>query len=228
VQRGVLGQVASAQVSWTHGYHAMALLRCLLGIGGEPVRVQAVRVAAPMLEGPNRDGRPTRPALLASGHTSGLISTDSRVGGYDFTDGQWFHPLRRRHVVLRGGHGEVIGTSVRWSGADGVAMTAGVERRQTGLDGDLEGADLDTLTWAGQVLYRNPYRGARLSDEELALATCLQATADWSRGNAPAPYPLADACQDQLISLAVERAAETGQPERTAVEPWGEQVRSSF
>ena len=30
VQRGVLGQPSSAQVSWTHGYHAMALLRCLL------------------------------------------------------------------------------------------------------------------------------------------------------------------------------------------------------
>ena len=225
---GALGQVSSAQVSWTHGYHATALLRCLLGIGGEPVTVQAVRVQAPMLEGPGRDGRPAVPAVLSSGHTSALIAVDGRIGAYDFTDGQWFTPLRRRHVVVRGSHGEVVGSSVRWSGADGVPLTAAVERRQTGLDGDLEGADLDTLTWAGQVLYRNPYRGARLSDEEIAVAVCLEQTARWRRGEAEAPYPLADACQDQLIALAIDRAAQTGQPQRTAVEPWAEQVRSSF
>jgi predicted dehydrogenase len=225
LQRGVLGEVSAAQVSWTHGYHATALLRCLLGIGGEPVTVQAVRTTAPLLEGPDRDGRPASPQPRATGHTSALLSTGSRVGGYDFTDGQWFHPLRRRHVVVRGSHGEVVGTSVRWSGADGVPHAATVERRQTGLDGDLEGADLDTLSWAGQLLYRNPHRGARMSDEELAVAACLQATADWHRGDGPPPYPLADACQDQLLALAVDRAVETGHAERTAVEPWAGQVR---
>ena len=225
LQRGVLGQPSSAQVSWTHGYHAMALLRCLLGIGGEPVTVHAVRVAAPLLEGPDREGRPARPALLAAGHTSALVEAGDRVGGYDFTDGQWFHPLRRRHVVLRGSHGEVVGTSVRWSGADGVPLQASVERRQTGLDGDLEGHDLDTLTWAGEVLYRNPFRGARLSDEEIAVATCLLAAAARARGEGPPPYPLADACQDQLLALALDEAARTGRPQRTAVEPWAGQLR---
>ena len=227
VQRGVLGQVSAAQVSWTHGYHAMSLLRCLLGIGAEPVAVHAVRVAAPVLEVPDRDGRPVKPALLASGHTSALVSTDSRVGTYDFTDDQWFSPLRRRHVVVRGSTGEVVGTSVRWWGADGAALTAAVERRQTGLDGDLEGADLDTLDWAGEVLYRNPYRGARLADEEIALATVLQATADWQRGDGPAPYPLADACQDQLVSLAVDRAVATAEVQRTTEEAWAAEVRST-
>jgi hypothetical protein len=66
LQRGVLGEVSAAQVSWTHGYHATALLRCLLGIGGEPVTVQAVRTTAPLLEGPDRDGRPASPQPRAT------------------------------------------------------------------------------------------------------------------------------------------------------------------
>ena len=159
-----------------HGYHAVAVLRRLLGAGGEPVTVRTSTAEGPLVQGPDRTGRPAAPAEIGARHTVATLEFPTGIGTYDFTDGQWFHPLRRRHLVVRGSRGEIVGTSVVWSDDDGRPLEAPLLRRQTGLDGDLEGADLDTITWSGRTLYANPYRGARLSDEEIAIATLLERT----------------------------------------------------
>jgi predicted dehydrogenase len=226
IDQGVFGQVSSAQVSWTHDYHATALLRTLLGVRAESARVSAVETAVPVLEGPDRGGRPDVQQVRPAVHTLSILEIAGRTGVYDFTEGQWFNPLRRRHLILRGSHGELVGDQLTWAGDDGTPLSAPIVRRHTGFDGNLEGADLDTLTWAGRVLYRNPYPGARMSDEEIAIATCLEQTALWRRGEAPAPYPLADACQDHLLALAVHTAADRGEPVTTGVEPWAGAVRT--
>lgn len=220
VQRRVLGEVTSAQISWTHDYHAMALLRCLLRAGYEPARVTALRSAGPLIEGPGRAGWPAEPQVQQAVHTVGLIELAGRTGMYDFTDGQWFNPLRRRHVVLRGSHGEVAGTNVTWFPGGERPVSAPIIRDQAGIDGNLEDPGLVALTWAGDVLYRNPYPGTRMSDEEIAIATCLEQTARWHRDGSGAPYSLADACQDQLLALAVHAAAENDAPVSTGVEAW--------
>jgi predicted dehydrogenase len=220
VQHGILGQVTSAHISWTHDYHAMALLRDLLGLGYEPARVTALQAAGPLIEGPGRQGWPAAPQVRDTAHTLAMIEAAGRTGVYDFTDGQWFNPLRRRHVILRGSHGEVIGTSVTWSSGDGTPLSAPITRHQTGTDGNLEGAGLTALTWAGEVLYRNPYPGTRMSDEEIAIATCLEQTALWHRDGTGRPYSLAEACQDQILALAIHAAARNGAPVTTDVEPW--------
>ncbi|WP_405139981.1 Gfo/Idh/MocA family oxidoreductase [Sphaerisporangium sp. NBC_01403] len=225
IAEGVLGRVTSAQVSWTHDYHATALLRTLLGVRAEPARVSAARTAGPLLEGPDRGGWPATQEVRQSDHTLAVLEMAGRTGVYDFTEGQWFNPWRRRHVIVRGSHGEIVGDQVTWSTESGTPVSAPIMRRHTGLDGNLEGADLDTLSCAGRVLYRNPYPGRRLSDEEIAIATCLERTGLWRRGLAPAPYPLADACQDHLLALAIHAAADAGGPVTTGAEPWATAVR---
>ncbi|MGY1590899.1 Gfo/Idh/MocA family protein [Geodermatophilus sp. SYSU D00708] len=220
VETGTLGELTSAQVSWTHDYHAMGLLRFLLGVGFEPARVSGVHATGPVMEGPDRGGWPAAPEVRDTRHTLGIVEVGGRTAVYDFTDGQWFNPLRRRQVVLRGSLGEVVGPDVTWCGEPGTTLSAPIVRRQSGADGDLEGTDLETLSWAGRVLYRNRYRGARLSDEEIAIATSLEMTGAWRRGEGRPPYPLAEACQDHLLSLAVHHAAESGAPVTTRLEPW--------
>ena len=44
--------------------------------------------------------------------------------------------------------------------------------RRTGIDLNLEGNELDHISFDGRVVYRNPFPGARFSEDDLGVARC--------------------------------------------------------
>lgn len=222
VARGLIGRPSSVQVSSTHGYHAVSMMRGLLGAGFGPVRVAATRSSAPLLDPLSRFGwTDDEEPKQAANILAALDFGDGHSGLYDFTDNQWHNRLRHRRIVIRGSHGEIADDAVvRWAGPRTVLHSALV-RQQLGHDLNLDGHDTELLSFEGQVVYRNPFVGLRLMDEDIAIASLLVATAAWARDEGPAPYPLAEACQDHLVSLAIDEAVESGTTVVTGVEAWG-------
>jgi predicted dehydrogenase len=221
VRSGVIGTPTQVQVSSTHQYHAVSLIRGLLGVGRGPVTVRASRSTAPLVNPLTRDGWTDDPDPHPATTTIATLDFgDGRSGLYDFTDNQWHNQLRFRRLLVRGSHGELRDDEIVRLSEPRTLVRSPLVRRQTGYDLDLDGFDTDTITLGGEVLYRNPYPGRRWSDEEIAIATLIDATAAWVRGAAPAPYPLADGAQDHLIALAIEEAAETDRTVTTGTEAW--------
>lgn len=220
IDAGRLGDVTAAEVSWTHGYHAVAMLRGLLGAEFQEATVTAQAFTAPITESLTRAGWPDRATLTSVTRTIALLNFGDLLGVYDFTENQWFHPLMGRRLTVRGTTGEIIGDRVTTLVDHRTPVSATLHRRQTGIDGDLEGFDLDTITLGYDVLYRNPFQGARLSDEDIAIATVLDRMSDWVRGAAAPPYPLAQACQDHLLALAIAESAKMSQPVTVSQEAW--------
>lgn len=220
VRSGAIGTPTSAQVSSTHLYHAVSIIRGMLGAGRGPAEVSARAFTAPLVEPLTKDGwqEGAEPRPVAT--TLATIDFGGCMGLYDFTDGQWWNPLRSRRIVVRGSMGELSDDRVIRLADPRTPLESALRRRQTGRDLNLEGFDLDHIGFEGEVVYRNPFAGARLSDEEIAIATILRDTARWARGEAEAPYPLAEACQDHLIGLAIEESVRTGAPVATAAEAW--------
>ncbi len=223
VRAGRIGTPTSVQVSSTHNYHAVSLMRGLLGVGHvDPVRVTASRFTAPLVNPLERAGwtgddqeHPAATVLAAIDFGNGAS------GLYDFTDNQWHNQLRFRRIDIRGSRGEILDDAmVRMTGPRTIVRSSFV-RSQLGVDLNLDGFDTEHISLDGEVLWSNPYLGHRLMDEEIAITTLLRQTALWVRGEAAEPYSLADACQDHLIGLAIDEAAASGQPVITAVEPWG-------
>ena len=70
------------------------------------------------------------------------------------------------------------------------------------------------------MVYRNPFKGSRLSEDDIAVAALLEKTGAWARGEGPEPYPLAQGMQDHLVSLAIGESLATGRDVRTTVEAW--------
>ena len=221
VRRGVLGQPTSVQVSSTHGYHAVSMIRGLLNAGFAPVRVTASQFTAPLLDPLNRDGWTGDEAPKNATTTLATLDFgDGRSGLYDFTDNQWHNRLRLRRILIRGSLGEIADDTVlRWA-APRTILRSPLMRSQLGHDLNLDGHDTEHLSFDGEVVWHNPFAGLRLMDEEIAIASLLTATAAWSTDAGPAPYPLAEGCQDQLVSLAIDPAAATGTAVVTEAEAW--------
>lgn len=217
VERGLIGQATSVQVSSTHMYHAVSMMRGLLKVGLGPVTVTATRTKAPLVDPLTRDGWTDDDTPKEATTTIAVLDFGGPSGVYDFTDNQWHNRLRARRIDIRGSLGEIVDDTVTRLAGPRTVLRSDLVRSQLGHDLNLDGYDTEHISFEGEVVYRNPFAGLRLMDEEIAIASILTATAAWARGEGPAPYPLAEACQDHLVALAVEDAAQSGQ--RTVVEP---------
>lgn len=93
-----------------------------------------------------------------------------------------------------------------------------------GHDLNLDGHDTEHISFDGKVVYRNPFLGLRLMDEEIAIATMLIEMADWIGEKGAAPYPLAQACQDHLLSLAIDESLAKEVVVATGVEAWASPI----
>jgi hypothetical protein len=142
------------------------------------------------------------------------------MGLYDFTDNQWWNPLRARRIVIRGSNGEIVDDRLVRLLDPTTPVESHFVHRRTGIDLNLEGNDLDHISLDGRVVYRNPFFGSRLSEDDVAVADILERTGKWARGDAPEPYPLADGLQDHLISVAIEESAATGRDVTTSTAAW--------
>ncbi|HEV7566007.1 MAG TPA: Gfo/Idh/MocA family oxidoreductase [Microbacteriaceae bacterium] len=219
VEKGMIGTPTSVHVSSNHQYHAVAIMRGFLQAGLGETTVRATDFTAPLVNPVINDVWQDDLTPQDRATTLATVDFGGTMGLYDFTDLQWFNPLRSRRLLIRGSLGEFNDNNiVRLS--DDAIVESHVLRRQTGIDLNHEGFDLDNISIDGQVLYRNPFKGRRMSDEDIAAANLLAAMTAWVLGDGPAPYPLADGSQDHLIGLAIEESAATSQPVTTAREAW--------
>jgi len=222
VRRGVIGQPTSVQVSSTHDYHAVALMRGFLGAAFEPVTVRAVRFSAPLVDPLNRDGWTDDDTPKPAGTLLATLDFGFGSGLYDFTDNQWHNQLRFRRILIRGSHGEIEDDTVLRLAGPRAIVRSPLVRSQLGYELNLDGYDTEHIAFDGEVIYRNPFLGLRLMDEEIAIASMMRAMASWCRDEGPPPYPLADACQDHHVALAVAEAVRTGGPVVAGPEPWAD------
>ncbi len=221
VATGAIGTPTQVQVSSTQHYHAVALIRSLLPGGRGPVSVRATRFTAPLVSPLSRAGwTDDAEAHSATTTIATLDFGNERSGVYDFTEQQTRNQLRFRRLTVRGSAGELHNDEVVQMTGPRTLVRTPLVRRQTGYDLDLAGYDTEHISFGSEVLYRNPYPGRRWMDDEIAMATLLERTASWVRGDEPEPYPLAEGAHDQQLALAIEQSADSDITVVTSGEAW--------
>ena len=217
---GVIGVPTGVEVASTHLYHAVSMIRGFLSVGLDDVLVNARTFEAPLLDPLTPQGWVDNPRPRPIHTTVATVDFgEGKMGLYNFVDNQWWNPLRARRLVIRGSLVEIVEVAVTRMTNDG-PVTSPIVYRRTGVDMNLEGNDLIHASFDGKVIYRNPFIGTRLSEDDIAVAAILEAMGRWTRDEAREPYPLAQACQDHAIGLAIERSAREGMDVVVSSEPW--------
>ncbi|MDA8439960.1 MAG: Gfo/Idh/MocA family oxidoreductase [Propionibacterium sp.] len=218
---GLIGDVSMASLAVCHDYHAFSLMRRHLRISDEPATIRATVVRSSVEAGFTTSGPRRERGTVEETRTVGFVDFGDRLGVYDFAGEQYFSYIRVPRVDLRGGSGEIADRDVRRLTGLDEPTTQELRREQTGSEGDLGGYSLRGISLGDRWVYRNPFAGARLSDDEIAVATSMEHMGRYTRGG-PSFYGLADASQDHYLSLLLHQAAATGELVRTEPQPWAD------
>lgn len=217
---GLLGRQSFARVGTAHGYHGVSLMRRFLGIAYEDATIRARRFVAPVMQGATRTGPPDADKLIDGTQLLGEFDFGDRLGLFDFTDIQYRSYVRSHRVLIRGERGEIADTEVRWLPDFRTPLMDTLRRRDRGQGGDLDGYFLERIMLGSECVFENPFPGARLMDDEIAIAIALDRMGDYVRGEGEGPYSFAEAAQDQYLSLLMGQAADSGEAVTTTRQPW--------
>ena len=219
IASGRLGAITQATVSISHLYHAVSLLRVMLGLGYEPVTIRGMRFESPWVAGPTRSGPPTADTVTPSQRDLAWLDFGDRLGIYDFTGNQHRSWIRSNHLSVRGTRGQIFDERILVQDPSCVPHRYDLRRVNRGEFENQEGYFLQGITAGQEWVYVNPFAPARLYDDELAIATCLAKMADYAAGGAGF-YGLPDASHDHYLGMMIERAVRTGETVTTVDQPW--------
>lgn len=218
---GKLGRISQAQVSVAHDYHGMSLIRRLLDIQFQNVTISAHEFTSPLVAGPTRAGLPVEDKIEPSKQVLAFLDFGDKQGVYDFCSDQYRSWIRSERVLVRGERGEINNMQVRYLKNFLTPMRSELERQDSSQIGYMEGFFHRGYTVEGEWVYRNPFVPARLNDDEIAIATCLERVASYVAGG-PDFYSLEEAAQDHYLSLLIQQSLETRVPVQSRTQPWAQ------
>jgi hypothetical protein len=219
IESGLIGKVSHAQISSAHGYHGISLMRKSLGLRFQSPTIYARQFIAPIVSGPGRDGPPLEETVRESIQQFFWLDFGDCLGFLDFTRDQYFSWIRTNRVLIRGDRGEICDNTIAYLKDFRTPIRLEFRRRETGIEGNLEGNCLESIQLGSDIIYENPLARGRLSDDEIAVGACLLKMADYSWGGVEF-YSLGEACQDHYLSLLCEKVLDSGTVERAEAQLW--------
>lgn len=219
VRAGKLGEVSQVQVSVAHGYHGISLIRRFLDLSFENVAMRAFVFKSPLISGPSRSGPPLEGKKIESLQTIAHLQFGHKLAVFDFTPDQYFSWVRSQRLLVRGERGEINNLEGSFLADFRTPVRIRFERNDAGQTGNLEGYFHKGYFAGSEVWYQNPFAPARLSDDEIAVATCLESMKRYLETGVSF-YSLAEASQDHYLSLMLDKATKTGKTLESTNQVW--------
>ena len=171
IESGILGEVHQVQLSCCHDYHAASLIRFFLETGDRKPKITTVQLPDKVTRYNSRSGF-VKPVVVNARQTITVLDFGGKTAVYDFNYEQYFSDIRSSRIYIKGTKGEIKDNTVTYL-KDGLPNSFKLKRNTSGQYENLDGCSLLNIAGNGEILYENPFKNHRLSDEEIAIATCL-------------------------------------------------------
>lgn len=170
IDMGLIGDIVSMEISVAHDYHAMSLMRFLLDDYDEPKKIYQHTINEKILMTNWRIGELPEKKIEDNEHIIKIFKFTKADVIYNYMAEQYFSPIRKDRIVIRGTRGEIENCKVRYFNSNNEFVENEIKSVMSGL---LDGLFHDKIIFEDKVLYNFPYKPARLSEEESAIADCL-------------------------------------------------------
>lgn len=201
IESGILGEVNQVQLSCCHDYHAASLIRFFLETKYEMPETASFTLPDTVTRYNSRGGILKEPQTVTTDEKFVVLRFKNKTALYDFNYEQYFSDIRASRILIRGTNGEIRNNECTYL-KDGIPHSFTLRRNSYGANENLDGYTLVNITAEGRVVYENPFKGSRLSDEEIAVATCLLNMKKYLDTGIPF-YSLKDGALDSKIFLSV-------------------------
>ncbi|MEM3265235.1 MAG: Gfo/Idh/MocA family oxidoreductase [Thermoplasmata archaeon] len=215
---GKLGEINEVYISVCHDYHAMSLMRKLLKIGFQNCTITAHESLSKSIE-PDNYIDPEYEKITDPNRILAYLDFEGKIGIYDFAYEQYFSWIRLPHLLVRGSKGEIFDDHISYLKDFKSPLYIDLKRQNAGENGNLKGYYLKGILAGEEWIYKNTYAPARLSDDEIAIASCLEKMDEYVR-NGKSFYDLAEASQDHYLSLMIYKAIKNKAKVITEKQPW--------
>ncbi|HNW87098.1 MAG TPA: Gfo/Idh/MocA family oxidoreductase [Candidatus Limiplasma sp.] len=218
---GLIGRVENISLSALHGYHGASIIRRYLNAGFGNAAIYGKRYRYEVTETYGREGMCFDGETFVCPRDRLTFEFDNGTTAFfDFSDPAQYHSfIRTRQLNVQGVRGEIDDLTVRYLTEQNVPVTQELKRIDLGVYGNQEWCHFGIML-GERFLYRSPFGNARLNDDEIAVATCLQGMRRYLETGEDC-YSLRDALQDMYLCLTMERAlSEPLTVIRTRTMPW--------
>ncbi len=170
IDAGTIGKINHINISVAHDYHAMSLIRFFLQDYEKPQLLLKENLKDTMLRTNGRVGILDCKEIEDTTQMIKVFRFQNTTVVYDYNMEQYFSPIRRDRLLIRGSRGEIVNNEVHYFNKDDKPINSEIKTVMSGL---LDGFFCDKITFENQVLFDYPFQHARLSEEELAVAQSL-------------------------------------------------------
>ncbi len=170
IYMGIVGKVNHINLSVCHDYHAMSLIRFLLNDYEKPELLGEYDIDDCMIRTNGREGELENKNIEKTTQKIKIFKFKDATVVYDYNIEQYFSPIRKDRILIRGTKGEIENNQVRYLNSQNEFVCSEIRFITSGL---LDGFYNDKITFEDKILFKFPYGKARLTEEETAIADCL-------------------------------------------------------